>query len=53
EKECALDKDVLFIGNKEYGPFTCMFVDAAINSLESNIRRWRKEHADKVEGEAK
>ncbi|HBZ1593068.1 hypothetical protein HAP90_17250 [Klebsiella quasipneumoniae subsp. similipneumoniae] len=53
KKECALDKDVLFIGNKEYGPFTCMFVDAALNSLESNIRRWRKEHADKVEGEAK
>lgn len=28
-----LDKDILFIGNKVYGPNTCVFVDARTNSF--------------------
>lgn len=29
----ALDKDLLVIGNKVYGPETCMFVDQRVNSF--------------------
>ncbi|HHR1496144.1 TPA: hypothetical protein ACS3J5_000166 [Klebsiella michiganensis] len=52
EKEFHLDKDILWVGNREYGPFTCMFVDAATNSLESSIRRWRIEHVKNTLWEA-
>lgn len=29
----CLDKDILYKGNKEYGPFTCCFVPQSINKL--------------------
>lgn len=36
-----LDKDLLFPGNKEYGPETCIFVDSKVNTfiIESNVIR--------------
>lgn len=36
-----LDKDILFPGNKEYGPETCIFIDSKVNTfiIESNASR--------------
>lgn len=35
----ALDKDIIFYGNKMYSPETCVFVDAKLNMFMSNNRK--------------
>lgn len=34
-----LDKDIRVIGNKEYGPNTCLFVEASVNSFLTGSNR--------------
>lgn len=44
--ECSerlhLDKDILYVGNKVYSPYTCMLVPQRINSIFSNKSNNRK-----------
>lgn len=39
-----LDKDILFKGNKTYGPYTCCFIPPYINTLLLNCRSSRGEY---------
>lgn len=32
---CSVDKDLLFLGNREYSPHTCAYIPPAVNSLFS------------------
>lgn len=36
-----LDKDILYEGNREYGPKTCLYVPAQVNSMEAKRRNPR------------
>jgi hypothetical protein len=39
-KDCHLDKDLLFKGNKLYGPDTCLFVEERVNLflIDENLK---------------
>lgn len=42
-KNCQLDKDLLVVNNKEYGPETCVFISRQVNMFLTDRERYRGE----------